>query len=121
MRTILALLLTTVALTAADAPLRIKLSAGAVFAGRGELRVRCSVAKNPDNRKLRIGIENEQTSIRDLTTDNWVTHDLWVENISCEAGLAFCEIEDNLERRNKQVQQFLVLGCPNRPSAFPEE
>ncbi len=119
MRTILALLLTTVALTAADEPLRIRLAALAVVQG-GDQRVTCSVERNPKNRTLTVGIENERSSDVDLVANPWVTHELWVRKVSCDAGDAFCVVKDNDGRTSRRVRAFSVMGCPDRSSGFPE-
>lgn len=117
---LLVIALAAATLTAADEPLRIRVAGRAIFAG-GDQRVTCSVARNPKNRLLRLGVEAERSSDVDLTTNAWVTHELWVKKVTCSAGPAFCEVTDKDGKRTRREQDFRVLGCPGEGSGFPEE
>lgn len=106
------------AVIAAEEPVSIRLSAPFVGPG-GEIRVTCRVPRNEHNRKLTLGVENEQQSDRQLDGEAaTITHEMWVKHLTCDAGAAFCELTIDSGKVRRVAQRFRVMGCPGDDSSF---
>jgi hypothetical protein len=106
------------AVIAAEEPVSLRLSAPFVTPG-GEIRVTCKVPRNEHNRKLSLGVENEQTSDRQLDGEAaTITHEMWVKHLTCDAGSAFCELTLDSGKTRRVVQKVKMLGCPGDDSSF---
>lgn len=107
--TLLALLLATTAAQADSVTVRIS----PVFVmPNGAARVQCHVPKNPENRKLRWGIELVQSEEVSLDGDAApVTWERVIQHIPCDPGAAFCEITRVNAHVVRVAMSFQVVGC----------
>lgn len=96
---------------AAEEPVSIRLPQP--FAMKGEMiRVICKVPRNVENRGLTLGVENEMSSYRQLDGEAAViTHTLNVDHITCDAGLAYCDLTTSNGKTRRVAQRIKVLGC----------
>lgn len=90
-------------------------------------RVTCTVPRNPENRRLVMGVEGLRSSDRQLDGDDSpVTHNLFIDHVPCGVGPAFCTLIQSNGKERKAVLAVRVIGgdCqdgagePEGPPAF---
>ena len=105
------LLALILALLAAGEPSRVVVFPTSIAEG-ATARVACRVARHPENRAVRWGVELWGASSRDLAGDRaplW-TGDLWLAGAPCDAGPAFCEVT-RTDRATVRSVAPVVVAC----------
>jgi hypothetical protein len=76
------------------------------------VRITCTVPKNPDNRWLKMGIDGYRTSTFQLDGDSApITHSFIVQKVPCETPVAICVVEDNLGKTWTATRELGIAGC----------
>lgn len=110
MRTALLILLLTL-----TAPGRVYIATMPLVMQVGDsVRITCTVPKHPDNRWLKIGMDNYRTSTVQLDGDTAaITHVFLVSHVPCDTPIAVCVVEDNLGKTFTASRELVIAGCEN--------
>lgn len=106
-----AILLSGTLLAASEPRVSIRMNPLVVMAGNAA-RITCKVPREERNRGVTIGIANYRSSYDQIDgLDGAITHQVLFEHIPCDAGDAYCDLEDNLHGHTQARQGFQVAGC----------